>query len=156
MLAWIDSSWLAALMRQVSWLFPACETLHFIGLCMLFGGLIFIDLRTLGLAPKLSPMKLVEWLLPWVWIGFGINLVTGVMFLFTDPYFYYPNAPFRTKLVLMFLAGLNALWFQLKVHPELARWKPDMQMSTAARASAGLSLALWIGVIVFGRLIMYA
>lgn len=56
----------------------------------------------------------------------------------------------------MLLAGANALWFQLRAHPELGRWEPGMPLSAAARASAGLSLSLWLGVIVFGRLIMYA
>jgi hypothetical protein len=156
MLAWIDGSWLTALMREVSWLFPACEIVHFIGLCMLIGALTVIDLRMLGFAPELSPMRLTEWLLPWAWVGFAINLLTGVLFLFTDPYFYFPNVPFRIKLLLILLAGANALWFQLKAHPELGRWQPGSPVSFAAKASAGLSLSLWIGVIVFGRLIMYA
>jgi hypothetical protein len=94
-------------------------------------------------------------LLPWTWIGFGINLVTGVLFIFSDPSFYYSNGAFRIKVVLILLAGANALWFQLRVNRDLDHWPETADAPPQVKAMATVSLALWVAVILFGRFIMY-
>jgi hypothetical protein len=154
MLQWMEQSWLGQAMQTYQWAFPACEALHFLGLCILIGSIAVIDLRLLGFARSLS-IRAIDQLLPWVWIGFSINLITGVLFWFAQASFYYPNVAFRVKLVLILLAGANALWFQLTVHHDLENWTDSADAGRQAKATAGFSLALWIAVIFFGRFIMY-
>lgn len=154
MTAAIENSWLGEFMRAYWWTFPAAEALHFIGLCLLIGSLAIIDLRLLGFARSL-PVRAIHRLLLWTWIGFGINLVTGILFIFTQASFYYPNPSFWIKMVLILLAGANALWFQRTINRELESWPDDADASYQAKVIAGISLALWIGVIFFGRFIMY-
>lgn len=154
MLEWTEQSWLGQAMVASQWAFPICEALHFFGLCILIGSIGIIDLRLLGFARNLS-IRVVHQLLPWVWVGFSINLITGILFWFAQPSFYYPNVAFRVKMVLIVLAGLNALWFQLSVHRHIGAWAEDADASGQAKAIAGISLALWISVIFFGRFIMY-
>jgi uncharacterized membrane protein len=141
-------------MREYWWTFPVAEALHFIGLCLLIGSLAIIDLRLLGFAKSLS-VRSVHRLLLWTWIGFGINLITGMLFIVTQASFYYPNPSFWIKMGLILLAGLNALWFELTVKREADNWPEGADASTQAKAIAGVSLALWIAVIFFGRFIMY-
>ena len=154
MIAAIEDSWLGEFMRAYWWAFPAAETLHFIGLSLLIGSLAVIDLRLLGFARSLS-IKVVHQLLVWTWIGFAINVLTGLLFISAQASFYYPNVSFWVKMVLIALAGLNALWFELTVHRDLHSWNDDTVAPAQARAIAGASLVLWIAVIFFGRFIMY-
>ncbi|NKB38372.1 MAG: hypothetical protein GKR93_14615 [Gammaproteobacteria bacterium] len=147
----IESSTLAQLMKQVGWLFPGAEIFHFIGLCLLIGSLLIVDIRLLGLADEVS-MDAVYKFLPIAVLGFFINLLTGILFFFNDPFRYYPNIAFRIKLVLILLAGINALYFMVTAHrhPDLAS-KGDSKLKTVA----ALSLLLWFSVIVCGRMIPY-
>lgn len=154
MLTWMENSWLGQAMRDFQWAFPTCEALHFVGLCLLIGSVAIMDLRLLGFGRRLS-IRAVHQLLPWAWIGFAINLTTGVLFFFSQPYFYTPNVAFRIKMVLILLAGLNALWFHLRVNRRLDGWPEDGDAPREAKVIASVSLVLWLGVICFGRFIMY-
>lgn len=84
MLAWMENLWLAELIRSLPWAFPIAEALHFVGLSLMMGSLAVIDLRLLGFAREMS-VRVVHRLLPWTWIGFPINAVTGFLFFITDP-----------------------------------------------------------------------
>lgn len=154
MIEWIQNTWLHDTMISLQWAFPICEALHFVGLCILMGSITVIDLRLLGFARSL-PARVIHQLLPWAWVGFGINLFTGTLFYFSGPDFYYPNTAFRVKMVLILLAGLNALWFQLTVNRDLDSWTEGTVASGQVKAMAGISLGLWVAVICFGRFIMY-
>ena len=127
----IETSALGQLMRDSIWLFPLAEILHFMGLSLLIGSLLVVDFRLLG-----------------------INLVTGVMFLFSDPFRYYSNFAFRMKMCFIILAGLNALYFALNAH-RTARQPGVGDAGTAIKSVAGLSFLFWIGVIICGRMIPY-
>ena len=61
------------------WVWPAAETLHFIGLCLVFGVLLAVNLRLLGVM-KALPFAAVHRLMPWAVLGFGVNLLTGMLF----------------------------------------------------------------------------
>jgi len=150
----IENTWVGEFMRAYWWPFPAAEALHFIGLSLLIGSLAVIDLRLLGFARGLS-IRVVHQLLLWTWVGFAINVLTGFLFISAQASFYYPNVSFWVKMVLIALAGANALWFELTVHRDLPNWSDDADAPARAKTIAGASLALWIAVIFFGRFIMY-
>jgi len=154
MIQWIENTWLSETMNALQWAFPICEAIHFIGLCVLMGSIAVIDLRLLGFARSMSA-RVIHQLLPWAWTGFAINLITGTLFYVTSPSFYYPNVAFRVKMVLILLAGANALWFQLTVNRHLGSWPAEADAPAQVKAMAGISLGLWVGIICFGRFIMY-
>jgi len=139
---------------SVYWLWPLMETIHFIGLSLLLGGLIVIDTRLAGYFRGVN-IAATHKLLPWVFIGFGLNLVTGVLFFFGDPMRYAINIGFRIKMVLVVIAGLNALWFWFKINPAMRSWEPDTDPPVVAKLVAWISLVSWTGVLLFGRLIPY-
>jgi len=153
-ITWLESSWLNAVVTAIPWGFPIAEALHFVGLAILIGALAVIDLRMLGFARAMS-VKAIHQLLPWAWYGFALNAITGIFFFVTQPSFYYPNVAFRVKLILILLAGLNALWFELSVNRKLDSWSDDADFPGQAKLMASSSLVLWVGVICFGRFIMY-
>jgi hypothetical protein len=136
------------------WLWPLMEILHFIGLTLLLGAMLIIDLRLAGFLRQMNILT-THRLLPWAAVGFSINLLTGVLFFLGDPGRYAVNIGFQIKMVLVLIAGLNALWFVLKVNPLMPSWDPYGDTPAAAKMIAYLSLGAWFGVLLLGRLIPY-
>lgn len=153
-LLWMEGSALGQAMRDSSWLFPGAEIIHFMGLSLLIGSLMIVDLRLLGVVRDVS-FHTVYRFLPLSLLGFAMNFGTGVLFCFSDPFRYYPNIAFRIKMLLVLLAALNALWFKIAVFPKTMQRPDAADVGTTAKVIAVLSLLLWFSVIVMGRMIPY-
>jgi hypothetical protein len=136
------------------WSWPILETLHFLGLCLLIGAILIMDLRLIGFQ-RIIPLSAVHKLMPVALAGFSINLITGLGFLFGDPYLYAINYAFWVKMTLVLLADLNFLLYLVKVEPALARVGPHDPTPGLARAVGGASLIFWFGVLLYGRLLPY-
>ena len=149
----VDSS-LTEWIQLTYWLWPVMEIIHFIGLSLLLGGLIVVDLRLAGHFRALN-LAATHKLLPLVLVGFGLNLTTGVLFFYGDPLRYSVNIGFQIKMVLVTLAGLNALLYYWKIKPVMATWDPHAASPPIAKFVAYASLSLWTGVLLCGRLIPY-
>jgi len=135
-----------------TWVWATCETLHFIGLCLLFGIASLVDLRVLGIIKGVS-FRALHRLLPWAVLGFGINLITGMFFFVAASDQYTTNAVFQWKLLLMMLAGINVLYFTIFDEP----WDlgPGDQAPPVARFVAASAFVLVIGVIFCGRMLPF-
>lgn len=151
-LTWMEGSAIARMILDHSWVFPTLETFHFIGLILLFGAMCIADLRLMGIASRI-PARAVTDFVPVALFGFAINLVTGVLFLFSDPFGYYPNTAFRLKLLAILLAGINAVLFKLMWERQVAAGIAEP--GAAIRTIAVISLLLWTLVIILGRMIPY-
>lgn len=154
LLTWMEGTAIAQFILSSTWVFPMLETLHFIGLILLMGSLYVMDLRFMGLAKRI-PLQAVLNYVPVALLGFVINLSTGILFIFTDPFRYYSNFSFRLKMLGILLAGLNAIWFKFSVDWKLLMSDPTATPSSTTRLLAGISLVLWTAVIALGRLIPY-
>src|SRR5262245_50434687 len=135
-LVWLEGTWIANEIRTVPWLYPMFETGHYIGLSLLVGGIMLIDLRVLGFARAL-PLKSMIGLLPFVWVGFLINVFTGSMLFIYGAVNFGTNPAFWVKMTCMVIAGLNALAFDLSVkrysYDGVARARTPAQVNTCAR-----------------------
>lgn len=136
------------------WLWPLLEIIHFLGLSLLLGAMLVVDVRLVGFIRSMS-IRSVHRLLPLAGVGFALNLVTGVLFFFGDPYRYAANIGFRWKMVLIVLAGVNALWFAWKVAPATESWPEHGDTSNLAKLMGYASIGLWVSVLLLGRLIPY-
>lgn len=153
-LAWLESTPIAAAISTSVWMYATFETIHYIGLAMLVGSIMLIDLRLLGFARNL-PLPPMLGLLPWVWCGFAINVVTGSLMFIYNATSFGTNKAFWLKMTLMALAGLNALAFTVAVARTGERWLTAGETPTAVKVVATLSLALWLGVMAAGRWMAY-
>lgn len=135
-----------------TWVWPTCETLHFVGLSLLFGIAALIDLRMLGMMKSLS-FPALHRLLPWGILGFGVNLITGMLFFVGAPGQYTQNATFYWKLALIVVAGVNVLYFTVFDEP----WAlgPGDEAPFTARAFAASALVLVLGVLYCGRMLPF-
>ncbi|MEX0962710.1 MAG: hypothetical protein WDZ52_01530 [Pseudohongiellaceae bacterium] len=145
---------LNSLIQGTYWLWPVLEISHFIGLSLLLGGLLVIDLRMAGHFRAFDPAAAHK-LLPFVLLGFGINLVTGILFFYGDPMRYAINIGFQIKMGLVVVAGLNAALYYFRVSPMMHGWDETTVSPPIAKVVAYTSLAVWAAVLLCGRLIPY-
>jgi len=150
----IEGSAINSWVMGSAWLWPLMEILHFMGLSLLLGSLLVIDLRLAGYLRQIN-IAATHKLLPWVFIGFGLNFVTGFLFLMGDPARYTANIGFWWIMFLVVIALLNALWFKMKISPVMANWSPHADTPPMAKVIGWLSLGSWFGVLLLGRLIPY-
>jgi uncharacterized membrane protein len=141
-----------AAVTDATWIWPACETLHFIGLCLLFGIAALVDFRMLGMM-RAVPFRALHRMLPWGVLGFGVNLLTGLLFFVADPGQYVHSPPFQWKIVLILLAGINLLYFTIFDEP----WSvdPGDDAPTVAKFVAASALILVVGVMFCGRMLNF-
>jgi hypothetical protein len=151
---WLESTAIADAIRTSRWMYPAIETGHYIGLSLLVGGIMLIDLRVLGFARKL-PLKSMIGLLPFVWAGFIINIVTGSLLFIYGATNFGMNPAFWLKITFMVLAGLNAFAFDLSVKRYSYDWVVVERPPPLVKTFATLSFALWLCVVTTGRWMAY-
>jgi len=134
------------------WVWPASETLHFIGLSVLFGVLFAINLRLMG-GLKGIPFSALHRLLPWAMLAFGVNMVTGMLFFIAAAHQYINNGPFFWKIIFLMLAGADLLY--LTVHDQNWELQPDQDPPMREKLIAASAVFLWIGVIFWGRMLPF-
>jgi hypothetical protein len=133
------------------WAWPAAETVHFLGLSLSIGVLLAVNLRILGVMQRV-PFGDVHRLLPWGMLGFGANLITGMLFFIGQPGQYISNAPFYWKVVLLVLTGANFLYLTVFTKA----WKTDgVNSNIADKAMAAASIVAWLGILYAGRMLPY-
>jgi uncharacterized membrane protein len=153
---WLHSTTLSwAVAGGIPWLWPLCETIHFLAMALLIGVVGLLDIRMLGFAKGLPPAQL-ERLIPWGIGAFVVNAVTGVLFYIGDPFQYIHNNVFWLKMLFIVLAGLNVLAFYVTgVRRAVEDAGPDGDVPAAAKLIAATSLFLWFGVMFFGRMLPF-
>src|SRR5438067_2779432 len=109
---WVSAEGIGAFVTGTPWMWPTCETLHFIGLSLLLGVVFLVDLRMLGVMKNVS-FPALHRLLPWAILGFGANVLTGMLFFMGSPDQYQNSGVFQWKILFVMIAGLNALYFTL-------------------------------------------
>jgi hypothetical protein len=139
----------------VPWIWPLCETLHFMGLALVMGVVGVLDLRMLGMAREL-PLGPLQRLMPFAILGFTINLITGFLFFAGDPFQYIHNVAFGFKLLFIGLAGVNVILFYVSgLYRRVDGVGPGHDCPLPAKMAATASLLLWIGVMYWGRMLPF-
>jgi hypothetical protein len=141
-------------LMRTAWAWPIAESLHFIGLSLLIGCIGTFDLRLLGVGRGI-PIARAHKLIPFGLLGFGLNVITGLSFLMTEPDQYIYNPSFHFKILFIVSAGVNALLFYIGPYRRVSVPDSSLDAPRAAKIIAAMSLTLWIGVIIGGRLLTF-
>jgi Family of unknown function (DUF6644) len=149
---WLQHTPLATTINESIWLFPLIEGSHILALPISVGMIVMFDLRLLGLV---TGSKVTSEFLRWSKFGFAVMLITGVVLFITQAERAYGNPFFRTKMLLLLVLGINAAVYQWIFYPKMSQWDLAGKTPAGARFCAGLSLIVWIGVIVCGRTMAY-
>jgi len=151
----IEMSALGVAMRQWLWLYPSVEIVHLVGIAILVGSIIVLDLRLLGFSRSLPVRRLAAHVLPWSAGSFVLIVPSGLMMFVAHAGDLIGSPVFALKMCLILAAGINAAVFHSGVFRGAAAWDVDAMPPLMARAAAALSLALWVCVVACGRLLAY-
>jgi hypothetical protein len=148
----IYSNPLAETIREHEFLFPWIEALHVLAVTLVIGSIALVDLRLIGVrALNRAISNISEELLPITWMAFIVAAISGAILFTSNALSYSQNFYFISKIILLGLAGINMLCFQFIIGKNLERWNHYKQLPIAARIAGGISLTLWISIIVCGR-----
>jgi hypothetical protein len=149
---WLETTRLAILISESSWAFPTFESIHVLAITLVVGSIAVADLRLLGLAWSSRPVtEVLHDVLPVTWIAYAVALTCGSLLFISQASKYIENSAFQIKMVLMLLAGVNMLAFQLITFRSISRWDRDIPVPFGGKLAGAVSLACWLGIVVFGR-----
>ena len=149
---WLSSDFITRYQYSHPWAWKTLETIHFMGLCLLFGVVLVGNMRLLGWMRN-APLEGFHRLLPLgVW-GFVANSVTGMMFFIGQAFQYIDNTAFHWKMLCILLAGADVLY--LTWHDEVWEMGPGDTAPAMVKVLAASQIVLWVGVIYFGRMLPY-
>jgi len=147
----IQGSALADWMRDTLPAMQVAEATHVLAAVIVFGTVLIVDLRLLGLADSPRAFTCIgRETLRLTWVAFAIAAITGSLMFTTSADVYFANTAFRLKALALFCAGLNMAVFQLVTARGTAAWDVG-PVPRAARIAGLVSLLLWASVILLGR-----
>ena len=153
---WLEHTVVGTHVRESLWLFPTIETLHLFGIVLLVGSTSALDLRLLGLAMRAqSVSNIARRLLPWAWVGFAVQVVTGLLMFSSEATKMYINDAFRAKMLMILAAGLNAAVFHYTSYRSVGKWGESSFTPIGAKIAGTLSILLWFGIVAAGRWIAF-
>jgi hypothetical protein len=151
---WVENTALSIWMVDSIWAYPIVLSTHAVGMSIVVGTIVIVDLRILGFASKI-PLSSFDRLFIVSWIGVALNFLSGVALFTVDPvqFLYHPVFWIKIGLIIVGAVLVYLLWSEVKPDVE----KPDENSEASARTKsiALISLILWACVIVAGRLIAY-
>jgi hypothetical protein len=153
-LVWLRESSVCTLIRESEsvWGYPTILFTHTLGMSILVGFVVVIDLRLLGVGRTL-PIAPLKRLMPLIWIGFWMNAISGTILFAIDGPAKIQNPAFPIKLALIACGIVVARVVERKVLNAADAGSPDVRVR--ARLTAALSLVLWAGAVTAGRLMAY-
>jgi hypothetical protein len=150
---WCEGTFVGTIIRESVWAFPVIEAIHLLGLCVLGGAVLIVDMRMFGLG--LTNQKTSEVSLqarPWLNLGVAVMVCTGLMLFLSEAIKCYYNTSFWVKVTTLPVA----LLFTYLVRERVARRESEMPTTKRARLVAGASVTLWFVVAAAGRWIGFS
>src|SRR6185437_11233121 len=181
-LDWMQALPISEWITESNWGFPIMLVLHSWGMAAVVGILVMLDLRILGLA-RIAPLSAFPPMMSLAWVGFFINLISGVLMFMADANRLIVNWSFLSKMSCVLLGGIvtAVLWRRLRAAGAVAARQTAVEPSVAVagggrvvtvsgadpvaaaplavdrsvRILAIISILMWSGAILFGRWIAY-
>jgi hypothetical protein len=153
---WLEGTALGILVRESLWGFQTTVAVHILGLALSAGVIVWFDLRLLGVSMTRCPVSQVyRRLIPFASAGFALMFASGLALLVAYATSAYGNAFFRTKMIALVLAGLNAAFYHRVTERRIADWDRAARLPPSARLAGLTSIVLWALVIFSGRMMSY-
>lgn len=153
---WLEQTGIGKSIRESLWQFPIIETAHIFGIILLVGATSILDLRLMGLTFRDEPVsKLAARFIPWAIAGFVIQVITGLLLFSSEASKMYGNFGFQIKMLLIVIAGINALVFHSAAYKSVGKWDRDPVGPLSARLAGLFSIVLWFAIVAAGRWIAY-
>jgi hypothetical protein len=142
--------------RESIWVFPIIEGTHLLGIALSVGLLCWFDLRLLGWVLRDEPVsKVWQNVMPVAFVGFALMFASGILLFWAEAFTAFHSVHFWLKMILLALAGVNALSFESTAHKNMAEWDLSPVPPFRARMTGAISLILWTAIVVTGRTMAY-
>ena len=153
---WLQDTYIGTSIRESIWTFPIIEGTHVLALSISVGLLMVSDLRLMGYFMKRRPVtEVYEQIKPWMFTGFAIMTITGIFLFWCQAVKAYNSNFFRTKVILLIVAAINAIAFERGIYRKVDKWDNALVPPTEARVAGWASLILWAAIITCGRTMAY-
>ena len=153
---WLAGTQGSIALHESLYMYPLLESVHVLTLTLFVGMATLLDLRLLGWILRGVPVsELIARLLPWTKLGFAIMFTSGLLLFYAIPVRTYQSVFFRLKVAMLVLAAVNVGFFHTRVERTMGEWDLAPRTPRAARRAAVVSLVLWGGIVVAGRMIAY-
>lgn len=147
---------LGTALSESLYVYPLVEGTHLLSLALSFGLILFTDLRLIGLFLRDVPVsQILHQLRPLLLIGFVLTFISGILLTFAAGPGLLATPLFPLKILFIFIAGLNALWFEFKFGRTVTAWGDNPVFPAGAKVAGWVSLISWTIVVICGRLIPY-
>jgi hypothetical protein len=152
LMGWLEATSLAVFIHRTAWAFTTVELVHVFAISLVVGTIAMVDLRLLGLASTKRPFtELAGQVLPFTWVAFVLAVMAGSLLFISQATAYFASTTFRIKMLVIVLAGINMLVFELITVRGVQDWDRKPVPALPARLAGGISLTCWILVVIFGR-----
>lgn len=151
---WLEETSVALWVGESLWAYPFMLSLHVVGLAILVGVFVMLDLRLLG---SFKAIRIDSFLpvVKFAWVGFLVNAISGAFLFTSQATFFVTSTPFLLKISMIFVGAILAAVIQSRLREARAAADGEWVISGGTKVVAALSLAMWMGAIVTGRLIAY-
>lgn len=150
----LETTAVALWVGESLWGYPIMLGLHVVGLAMVVGLFAMRDLRLIGMLDSVSFQSLLS-ISKLGWMGLLINVISGCFLFSSQATYFVTHTPFLLKITMIFLATVTAGFIQQRIRVGAKEWDSGGESVGVIRNLAIVSIALWMGAIIAGRLIAY-
>jgi hypothetical protein len=138
--------------HKTPWAFTTVELIHVFAISMVVGTIAIVDLRLLGVTSTERPFsELSRRILPFTWASFVVAVIAGSFLFISQAHAYFESTTFRIKMLVIAIAGINMLIFELITARGVQKWDVGPLPPPAARLAGAISISCWVLVVIFGR-----
>ena len=153
---WLADTPLSKTMQDQLWVVPTSQSIHILAVSAVFASACMINLRLLGVgATGRSVSQLRNTLLPWMWRGLAVLLLTGLIQILAEPVRQFVTPAFWAKMTMIIVVTTMTALYARAVRRNAPLWDDALSRPSHAKSFAVLSTLLWLAIIVCGRFIAY-
>lgn len=153
---WIATTSMSNLFQNILWVVPLSQSIHILGLSTLFGAVLMLNLRLLGVGKSgRTVSQMVDATIPWVWRALIVLLITGLVQIIAEPVRQFVTPAFWGKMGMIVAVGIATWVFARAVRANAAKWDDPASRPGVAPVFAIVSTLLWVAIITCGRFIGY-
>jgi hypothetical protein len=153
---WLAATPVSKTLADQPWVVPTSQSIHILAISVVFASAIMINLRLLGVGARgRSVSQLSHTVLPWLWGGLIVLLLTGILQTLVEPVRQFVTPAFWAKMTLIVLVAAMTALYARAVRRHAARWDHASTRPLQAKLFAIASTLMWLAIIVCGRFIAY-
>jgi hypothetical protein len=153
---WLSDTPLSKTLQDHAWVVPTSQSVHILAVSIVFGSACMINLRLLGVGRSgRSVSQLSNTLVPWMWGGLTVLLLTGCVQTLTEPVRQFVTPMFWAKMMMIVVVATMTAWYANAVRLHAPQWDAAASRPLRAKSFAIFSTLLWLAIIVCGRFIGY-